>query len=335
MSFSKLGRSWRGRVPFAVVVVLMTGALIAAPQVSQAKNAVKQFLASISKVNDNTYTETVTNCGDATGAPCTAASTIGLGTVYITVPASFNITSVTSPVTSPNGHTWVASFDSASSTIKAFASTGSDKLQAGEMITFTFTTALNTCPLGTSTFTTRAWGSNTASSTDPFTIQSPQPVLVVTHCPGTNGTDVTGSGFGGVVNVTFNGVDIGPTCTNLSAQWGQYHLPDIVNFDGSGATGSPKRFTFTFPGTSGIDSSWYLVCIASTISWPGGTLTNIGGTNYYVGILSSCYIPASNSVVSQTPPTPCITQQYATLPAQDGSYSIVISVLDPLDTKFH
>jgi len=334
MSFSKLGRSWRGRVPFAVLVVLMTGALIAAPQVSQAKNAVKQFLASISKVDDHTYTETVTNCGDATGAPCTAASTIGLGTVFITVPASFTITSVSA--SSPDGHNWVASYDSASKTIKAFANTGSDKLQAGQTITFTFTTALNTCPLGSSVFTTRAWGSNTASSSDPFTIQSSQPVLVVTHCPGTNGTDVTGSGFGGVVNVTFNGVDIGPTCTNLSPQWASYHLPDIVNFDGSGSTGSPKKFTFTFPGTPGVDSSWYLVCIASTIPWPGGTLTTIGGTNYYVGILSSCYIPASNSVVDPVASgTPCVNQQYATLPAQDGSYSIVITVIDPLDTKFH
>src|SRR5437773_223772 len=147
MSLSTLGRSWRGRFSFAATILLLTGALVMAPQASSAKAAVKQFLASISNVSGNTWSETVTNCGDATGSPCTASSTIGLGTVYISVPSSFNITSVSA--TAPAGKTWVVSYNSSSHTIQAFANTGSDKLNAGQSMSITFTTALNTCPLGT------------------------------------------------------------------------------------------------------------------------------------------------------------------------------------------
>jgi hypothetical protein len=333
MSFSKLSRSMRGRVSFAAAITLVAGALILAPQASSAKAAVKQFIASISNVNGNTWTETVTNCGGAPVVPpCTASSTIGLGTIYIAVPSSFNITSVSA--TSPDGHTWVASYNSNTKTIQAFANTGSDKLQAGQLLNITFTTSLNTCPLGTSTYTTSAWGSNSASNTDPFAIQGSQPTLVTTVCHGP-GTDVTGGNFSGVITVTFNGVDIAPTCTSLSAQWAAYHMPDLVNFDASSASNTSangKTYNFSFPAQAGVDSSWYKVCIATNNPWTGGTATVIGGTTFYVGILSSCYDPTSNTAVTGTP---CVQQQYETLPTSANPNTVVISVLDPVDTKFH
>jgi hypothetical protein len=333
MALSKFGRSWRGRLSFSASILLLTGALVLAPQASSAGAAVKQFTASISNVSGNTWTETVTNCGGPPVVlPCTASSTIGLGTVYIAVPASFSITSVTA--SGPTGSTWVVSYNPSTNTIQAFANTGSDKLQAGQSVALTFTTALNSCPLGTSTFTTSAWGSNSASNSAPFTIQGPQPSLVTTVCHGP-GTDVTGGGFTGFVGVTFNGVDIAPTCTGLSAQWAAYHMPDLVNFDESAASNTStigKRYTFSFPATSGVDSSWYKVCIATNNPWTGGTATVIGGTTFYVGILSSCYNASNNTAVTGIP---CVTQQYKTLPDSANPNTIVISVLDPVGSKYH
>ena len=190
------------------------------------------------------------------------------------------------------------------------------------------------------TFTTSAWGSNSASNSDPFAIQGAQPTLVITVCHGP-GTDVTGGNFSGVITVTFNGVDIATTCSDTSlfgangAQWASYHMPDLVNFDSSAASNTSangKTFNFSFPAQTGVDSSWYKVCIATSNPWTGGTATVIGGTTFYVGILGSCYNASNNTAVTGTP---CVSQQFETLPTSANPNTVVISVLDPVDTKFH
>jgi hypothetical protein len=347
MSLSRFGRSWRGRVSFAASILLLTGALIAVPQLSNAaSNAVKQFKASIAPPTgaEQPWMETVTNCGPTSASPCNASSTIAIGTIQIAIPSQLQPATQVSAAT-PSGQTlrnWDASYVSSTGTINAFAHTGSDKLQPGESLVITFS-APSSCS-GSITFTTRAWGSNSLPGTNSFAITGSQPTVACVGpgqpATGPNGTTITGGDFTGTVIVTFGG---GLDCSSFpnGPQWSSYHLPDQVNVDGSGATPtSPigKTFTFTFPATSGVDSSWYLLCYASTTQWTGyqGTQTIDGVTNY-VGILSKCYDPATNTALDTTQPgaPPCVSQQYKTLPTSANPNTIVIQVRDPIDSKYH
>lgn len=332
MSLGRLGLSWRRWVPLVAAPLLLIGGLLAVPGVSLAGNgnSVKQFAATITPGGTpGSWTETVTNCGGL--PPCSKSSTINLGAVLITVPPSFSGLTIQQPVTTSSGANWNATY--ASGVIEAFANTGSDKLQSNQSVSITFSLGSNACALGgNSTFATTAWGSNSLPTSNQFTEVTPDPYVPgATDCMGPNGTDLTGSGFTGAVGVGFE--DLGLSCS-FSTQWQSYHLPDQFNIDGSGATStssSGKTFTFTFPDTSGFDSSWYQICYASTTKWTGyhETQTGTDGNTYYVGILSSCYDAATNSGVTGTP---CVSQQYATLPPNPN---IVISVLDPIDSWMH
>lgn len=333
MSLGLLGLSWRRRVPLAAALLLLIGAVVAVPGVSMARNgnSVKQFTASIGGSPQTGWTETITNCGSPVAAPCTAASTINLGTALITVPPAFTGLTITG-VTTSSGADWNATYSSG--TIEAFANTGSDKLLSGQSVSISFTTSLTGCPLGSSVFATTAWGSNSLPTSNQFALQGDPPTLTIQSCTGPNGTEVTGSGFTGPVALSFQG--LGLSC-DYSTQWQSYHLPDQVLIDGSGATptsSSGKTFTFAFPATPGVDSSWYLVCYASTTAWAGFHESEQGtdGNTYYVGVLSSCYTAATNSVLTDTP---CVSRLYQTLPTSSDPDRVVISVLDPIDSWMH
>ena len=100
------------------MALILMGALVAAPTVSGAKAAVKQFIASIDPIDATggvagSWTETVTNCGGPElPDECTVSSTIGLGAIRVAVPIDFRPVSVIS-VSSPN---WTVTFDSATGT---------------------------------------------------------------------------------------------------------------------------------------------------------------------------------------------------------------------------
>jgi hypothetical protein len=342
--------SRRGRLPLLATFLLLTAMMIAAPGVSSARAAVKQFTATISPTTATggvagSWTETVTNCGSATTSPCTASSTIGLGTIRIAVPSVFRpITSVSA--TSPNSRNWTVSYDSGTGNINAFATSGSDKLQPGETVNITFGATPSTCATGDKTFTTSAWGSTPSPGSDPFTLVSPQqPTVTVSpsgSCLESGGTatgpdgqtETVSGGFTGHVIVTFGG-DL--SCANDPAygtQWVQYHLPSQVNITPGAdfvAGTSPKVSTSTFPAAEGVDSSWYLICYAvptaghtAFATRGGGTAgtQSIGGTDYYVGILPNCY----NATTGGTRPEPCVSEQYMTL---DSPHMVVISTRMP------
>ena len=124
--------SRRGRLPLIATFTVLLAMVVVAPGVS-ARAAVKQFKAAVSPTTavgqtSGTWTETIQNCGSASAAPCTASSTIGLGTIRIAVPTEFRpIASVTA--SSPQLRNWTVSYDSVAGTINAYATTGSDKLQ--------------------------------------------------------------------------------------------------------------------------------------------------------------------------------------------------------------
>jgi hypothetical protein len=333
--------SRRGRLVFVATALLLVGALVAAPSVSGARPAsVKQFIASIAGGVGGSFTETVTNCGGSTPLepPCTASSTIALGSVRIAVPT--DLQPITSPTTtsSPPGRTWTASYDPATGNLDAHAVGGNDKLQPGESVLITFNATSTACAAGTKTFMTSAWGSIAISGSDPFTIQGDQPAVA---CLGTGGGTVIGpngqtetiSGdFQGTLIVTFGGdldCSFDPT---FGPQWALFHLPTQVNITPGGdfvAGNNPKISTSTFPAGA-ADSSSYLICYAvptaghEAFTTRGGGLAPdqiIDGTHFFVGILPNCY----NPVTGLTRPEPCVSEQFRDLTTN----KIVISVRMP------
>ena len=351
--------SRRGRLVFVATALLLVGALVAAPGVSGAKNAVKQFIASIDPTGATggvagSWTETITNCGGPTLPPrCTLSSTIGLGAIRVAVPIDFRPVTVTS-VSSPN---WTVTYDSATGNINATANSGSFKLQPGQSLSFTFSATPEACATGTKTFTTAAWGSTVVSGTDPFAIQGDQPTVTVAangSCltsgesvtdPTTGQTETIEGDFEGHVSVTFGGP--GPDCSSeagfgdLGAQWEVYHLPSPVTITPA-ADFQPgiedKISTSEFPLTTppGGDSSWYLICFAvpqaghtAFETRGGGTAIpqTIGGVPHFVGILASC----------ADAPTPCVSEQFLTTgpdapPWSPGDNMVHIAIrMDPGD----
>jgi hypothetical protein len=345
--------SRRGRLVFVATALLLVGALVAAPGVSGARNAVKQFIASIDPTGATggvagSWTETVTNCGGPELPPrCTLSSTIGLGAIRVNVPPDFRPVTVTS-VSSPN---WTVIYDPATGNINATANGGSFKLQPGESLSFTFSATPAICSSGTQTFTTAAWGSTVVSGTDPFAIQGPHPTVTVTAngacvtsggtVTGPNGQTETITGdFQGHVSVTFGGdldCSFDPT---FGSQWSQFNLPTQVNITPAAdfvAGDDPKISTSRFP-TEGNDSSLYLICYAvpkadhpTPFTTRGGgpaTTGTVNGVESWVGILPNCYDPISGL----TRPEPCVSEQFLdTTPTPD---QIVISVRMPPGDPF-
>ena len=305
MSGLKLRISRRGRLSLLATFMLLIAMVIAAPGVSSARAAVKQFVATISPPTaigqvGGTWTETVTNCGGTPlQPPCTAASTIAIGTIHIAVPTEFqSITSVTADF--PN---WTVSYDSGTGTIKANAIMGTNKLQPGQSLRIAFS-ATPTCVPGEKTFTTSAWGSNSAPGTDSFSIApgGSQPAVTINGCqlarggsvtdPTTGQTETVDGDFTGNLIVTFGG---NLTC-NGDPQWAAgYHLPTQVTItpgDGFHAGTHPKFSTSTFDGTG--DSSFYRICYSSDPAATTGT------------ILQPCFPGGGADLIEP----PCVDRQY-------------------------
>ena len=342
--------SRRGRLALLAVSLLLIGALVAAPSVSGAAppNAVKQFTATISPTTATAGVPvpppgvrvTITNCAGA-GFPderCTLASTIGLGSIRIFVPQEFR--PIGTPV--PSSPNWTASYNPATGNIIANVKAGSNKLQPGQSVDITFSSTPTTCPTaGNKEFTTAAWGSTTISGSDPFVIQGAQPVISLAgneSCVTSGGTvtgpngqteTITGN-FQGHVSVTFGGnLDCSFDLT-FRDQWLQFRLPTQVNIVPAAdfvPGSSPKISTSRFPAEGAGDSSSYLICYAvptaghTAFTTRGGdpaTVVDIGGTNFYVGILPNCYNPTTGG----TRPEPCVSEQFLDLATNE----IVISV---------
>lgn len=340
--------SRRGRLALLATALLLMTALVAAPSVSGAKPAsVKQFIASLSGGDGGSLTMTVTNCGGGSPLepPCTASSTIALGSVRIGVPTGFQPVSGSAvSAISPDGRTWTASF--VAGNINANAVGGNDKLQPGEtvFITWHFDASATTCA-ASATFPTAAWGSIAISGSDPFELKGPPPTL---NCVGSGGsvtdpvtgqTETIAGNFTGHVLITFGGV--GPDCSSeagfgaLGAQWEVYHLPSPVSITPAGDfhVGTPpqdKISTSEFDqDIFGGDSSWYLICFAvpqeghtAFQTRGGGTAVpqTVGGVPSFVGILASCV----------DAPTPCVSEQFLT--TGPGSNP---SLWDPTQNRVH
>jgi len=310
--------SRRGRLPLIATFTVLLAMVVVAPGVS-ARAAVKQFKAAVSPTTavgqtSGTWTETIQNCGSASAAPCTASSTIGLGTIRIAVPTEFRpIASVTA--SSPQLRNWTVSYDSVAGTINAYATTGSDKLQPGDALGITFSATPSTCA-GTGTFTTSAWGSTPTPGSDPFTIQTAQPTITISGCGVTDGgtvtgpngqTETVGGGFTGHVIVTFGG--------NLSCsgdpQWDAgFHLPTQVTITPAGdyvAGSGPKISTSTFDATG--DSSFFRICYSTNPDATTGT------------ILQPCYPGNGQPLIDP----PCVDKQYRDFTTN----KIVITILMP------
>jgi hypothetical protein len=348
--------SVRGRLALLATALLLMTALVAAPSVSGAAppNAVKQFTATISPTTATAGVPvpppgvrmTITNCGGA-GFPderCTLASTIGLGSIRIFVPQEFR--PIGTPV--PSSPNWTASYNPATGNIIANVKAGSNKLQPGQFVDITFSSTPTTCPTaGNKEFTTAAWGSTTISGSDPFVIQGAQPVIFLAgneSCVTSGGTvtgpngqteTITGN-FQGHVLVTFGG-NLDCNFGTFGAQWSQFHLPTQVNITPGAdfvAGSHPKISTSRFPaGTA--DSSSYLICFASLTDFTtrGGPTdpthpVNIGGTNFFVGILPNCYNPTTE------PPSineePCVSEQFLDLTTSKIVISVRMPPEDPL-----
>jgi hypothetical protein len=333
----------RGRVVLVAASLLLIATLVAAPSVGGAKPAsVKQFIASLSGAGTDSLTVTVTNCGGPVPLPddCTASSTIAVGAVQIKVPTGIQAGTSVSART-PSGTIWNASVapcgsaDPASCvTINVLAPGGTNKLNPGQslLVTFNVPTA---CPGGTTEFTTKAWGSNSISGTDPFEIKSSQPRLTcATSLDGQQTETITGD-FQGTLNVSITGEPYDFNCSSdptFGGQWDDFHLPNQVNIipnpdfvPGNDPKIATSRFQY-----EGFDSSLYLICYASptTFSTRGGTapeVVNIGGTNFFVGILPNCYDPVSGS----TRPEPCTSEQFLDLATNEIVISTRIPPGDP------
>jgi hypothetical protein len=335
------------RLAFVAMSLILMGALVAAPSVSGAKAAVKQFIASIDPTGAtggvaDEWTLTVTNCGGPElPDECTLSSTIGLGAIRVNVPPDFRPVTLTS-VSSPN---WTVSYDTATGNINATANGGSFKLPPGGSLSFTFGATPAICATGIKTFTTAAWGSTVVSGTDPFAIQGDpaQPTVTVAAdgacvtsggtVTGPNGQTETITGdFQGHVSVTFGGdldCSFDPT---FGSQWSQFHLPTQVNIIPAAdfvPGSSPKVSTSRFP-TEGDDSSSYLICWAGldTFNTRSGfppQVVEIGGTDFFVGILPNCYDPGTTTEPPSINGEPCVSEQFLDLTTDE----IVISVRMP------
>ena len=324
------------RLAFVAMSLILMGALVAAPSVSGAKGAVKQFTATITPDTAtggvaDTWTEQVKNCGTPIEDPCTAASTIAIGQVRIPVPAEFRSEpdfSVTASAS--DGNNWTASYNSG--VIVAQAVTGNDKLNSGEFVDIAIQ-AIPECIAGSKVFTTTAVGGlPNGPNNQTFLLISPsQPSVTIAGCqlasggsatdPETGQTETIEGNFTGHVNVIFGG-DTGPDCSSdadfgaLGNQWEAYHLPTQVTItpaDDFHAGSQDKISTSEFPLVTppGGDSSWYLICFAvpqaghSAFETRGGGTAisqTIGGIPHFVGILASCV----------DAPTPCVSEQFLT-----------------------
>jgi hypothetical protein len=343
--------SRRGRLVFVATALLLIAALVAAPGVSGAKPAsVKQFTASISGGTDGSFTETVTNCGGPPPLvpPCTASSTIALGSVRIVVPTGFRPITSLSVTSSPPGRNWTASYNATTGNLDAHAVGGNDKLQPGESALITFTPTATTCVTGTNEFTTAAWGSIAISGADPFELVGPQPTVCVARGgtvvgPGGQTETITGN-FGGHVLVTFGGDLDCSFVPTFGGQWSQFNLPTQVNIAPAddfevGDPPSPKISTSRFP-TEGADSSLYLICYAvpqadhpTPFKTRGGgdaVPRTVNGVDSWVGILPNCYNPTTEPP-SINPP-PCVSEQF--LDVTTNPDQIVISVRMPPGDPF-
>jgi hypothetical protein len=334
MSVLRSRLSSRVRLPLVAASVLLISAMLAAPQVSQAKPAaVKLFTAHIAPITSDggvpsAWNETVHNCGPSdTDAPCNRASTIALAFVRIAVPNAFQTSDFSASIQSASGHNWTAGYNSTTHLVTAQATTGSDKLQAGESAVIHFT-ATPKCISGDQQFSTQAWGD--FSFGDQFTVAGTTnivvatPTVTISGCdlgPGDSVTDPTGTqketvdgDFTGTLNVVFGG---NLSCSD-DAQWqAGYQLPYQVTITpgpgfqaGSGPKISTSTFDPTVPGDSSIDgdSSWYRICYQDS-----------EGTR----ILPLCY-PGGGADLN---PPPCVDQQYRDF----TTHKIVIAILLPTD----
>jgi hypothetical protein len=334
MSGLKLHISQRWRLSLLATFMLLIVMMITAPGVSSARAAVKLFTATITPgASAGTLTETVKNCGTPIEAPCTAASTIGLGSIEILVPLQFQPVDTTPGSLTISSPDWTVSYDPSSGTIEAQAN-GSNKLDSGELIDISFKPATPTTTPFCGTFTTRAWASTTnhTSGGDPFTLIGTQPTgcsfgAGQTVTDPVSGENLTGSGFVGSILASFGGnLDCSQDPT-YGAQWFAYHLPNQVNLS---ATGSASTFTITFNATNGSDSSWYLICFSSTTLFLDRSGNSVAPGN--PGILAACYDPATGT----TRNAPCVSEQYRTLPMSPNPNKIVISIKVPLgDPRGH
>lgn len=325
--------SRRGRFVLVAAALLLIGTLLAAPSVSGAKAAVKQFTAVITPNTaaggvSGTWTERVKNCGTPVVAPCTASSTIAIGRVRITVSSEFRAT-ITTPVSviASNGSTWGLVYDSGAGTITAQPANGSNKLNSGEFVDIPFSATpdiTDTCSFPTTFTTTAIGGLPSGPDNQTFSVVGPQPSLAL-GCtdPDTGQTDTVTGDFQGHVNVTFGGDAPncgGPEFGALGDQWEVYHqpTPSTVTPAGDFIAGGPKLWTTEFPlstapGGPDADSSWYLTCYAVpqvghtrfvSLGTADGLAVDqtVGTVLSFVGILASC----------ADAPTPCVSEQFLT-----------------------
>jgi hypothetical protein len=327
---------------------------VAAPSVSGARAAVKQFTASILPPTavggvSGTWTETVKNCGTPVEAPCTASSTIAIGQVRVIVPSEFRATINSVSVSASNGSTWTAFYDPGTGTITAQPDNGSNKLNSGEFADITFSATPECTPNSLEFTTTAVGGLPSGPNNQTFSIVGLQPSVTIMGCrlesggsttdPATGQTETITGDFTGHVILTFGGnldCSFDPT---FGSQWSQFHLPTQVNIipDVDFVAGSsPKVSTSTFTPAAGADSSWYLICWAvptagrTAFSTRGGgtaTVQNIGGTDFFVGILPDCY----NAATGGTRPEPCVSEQFLTF---NTPHKVVISVRTPPEDPF-
>jgi len=337
--------SRRGRLVFVATALLLIGALVAAPSVSGARNAVKQFTAVITPNTaaggvSGTWTERVKNCGTPVEDPCTASSTIAIGRVRITAPSEFRATITPVSVSASNGSTWTLSYDSGTGALTAQPNNGSNKLNSGEFVDITFSATPNTCRAGSIPFTTTAIGGlPSGPDNQTFSIVGSPPSVTSLGCSftGPSGQTETISGdFEGQVDVTFGGnlsCSFDPT---FGSQWLQFNLPTQVNITpGAGFVAhGPKISTSRFH-TEGFDSSLYLICYAvptaghtAFATRGGGTavVQNIGGTDFFVGILPNCYDP----ITGLTRPEPCVSEQFLDPTTSEIVISVRMQPGDPL-----
>jgi hypothetical protein len=323
--------------------------VVSLPGIGNARAAVKQYKSEISPtgVSGGTttqpFTVTITDCGSSSSAPCTASSTIQLGSVQVLVPTRFSNVAFVG-ATSPNGRNWTGTWDG--TYIQAWSVTGADRLNAGEMVNLNFTADVSGCQTGSFQFTTTAWGSTPGHSGETF-LPLAQPSVSVNGCslangdsitdPTTGQTETVGGGFDGHVNVIFGGNLDCSSDPTFGAQWSQYHLPSqfqIVPANDYSAS-SPKTSTSTFAPAAGADSSWYLICYAVPQAGHDAFATRgngtaqaqtIGGTDYWVGILPNCYNAATGTTRSE----PCVSEQYKDIATGKVVISLRVPAGDPL-----
>jgi hypothetical protein len=316
--------SRRGRLSLFATFALLVAIVVAVPSIGNARAAVKQYdihVAPASVSGGSTgvaFTATILNCGAApypVGSKCTASSTIQLGTAQILVPSRF--TNVTSVSASSANRNWAALWDG--TYIQANAVNGTDKLNAGDSVTISFTADVPGCSTTGSPyqFTTTAWGSTPTHTGETFSPLA-QPSVAVSGCVLGPGDDTTGPNGTNVTNdsdVTV-GVSFGGNLTCDSSQWASYQLPDEVNITPPEHPGTdPKAFIFKFDDDGVADSSFYLIC------YDNGS----GGS-----ILPLCY-PGGGEPVNLPP---CVDQQYRDF--DDPIHPVVIRIIvPPEDPRAH